>query len=195
MPLVIFFNQLGILLFWTSYLAWVLTEMWYVYKDRGRITKKDDKRTIRFVEATIFLGVFFAFFSTWRFPQYRMTETLPVFYVGIVFIWSGILFRFYCVHVLGKYFHKAKMIESPEEKTRSGPYRFIRYPAYTASLLTLLGCGIALQNWVAIVCIGLFSFLGYLIRMNVEDALFVRQFGEAYSIYIRDTKRIIPFLY
>lgn len=196
MILRIILNQFAVLLFWTSYLAWILAEIWYIYRDRGRIGKKDDKKTVRFVEGAIFFGIFLAFFSAWRFPGYHIIDNqLLALYIGVALIWTGLIFRFYAVHVLGKYFRRVAMIQSEDEFLRSGPYRYIRHPSYAGSLITLLGCGIVLHNMISVVSIMLFSFLGYLIRMSVEEALLEKQFGKAYLEYEKRTKRLIPFVY
>ena len=78
---------------------------------------------------------------------------------------------------------------------RSGPYRFVRHPSYTAILIMLLGVGVALANWASLVVMLAGGLLGLLYRVRVEERALVEALGQPYRDYMRHTKRFIPFMY
>lgn len=61
-------------------------------------------------------------------------------------------------------------------------YKFVRHPAYTGSILSLLGVSIALKNIPAILIVAICSFVCYQIRINVEEAVLQKYFKE-YKLY------------
>lgn len=75
----------------------------------------------------------------------------------------------------------------------SGPYRLIRHPMYTAVILFLLGL---LVNEYTLV--GLLVFVvvlvDLLVKINVEEKLLLAHYAE-YKVYMKRTKRILPFVY
>jgi protein-S-isoprenylcysteine O-methyltransferase Ste14 len=78
---------------------------------------------------------------------------------------------------------------------RAGPYRLLRHPSYTGYLLAMLGIGIALNNWIALLVMAGANLAIYNYRMSVEESALAEAFGESYFQYKRETKRIIPFIY
>ncbi len=62
-----------------------------------------------------------------------------------------------------------------------GPYRLVRHPGYAASLLAMLGGGVALGSWVAMAPIVVF-FVLFIRRTLVEDRLLQREL-EGYAEY------------
>ena len=74
------------------------------------------------------------------------------------------------------------------------PYRWIRHPSYTGTLLTITGVLLAATNWLALV--GILPVLAALLyRMHVEEQALSEQLGEPYRAYMRRTKRLLPFVY
>jgi protein-S-isoprenylcysteine O-methyltransferase Ste14 len=64
-----------------------------------------------------------------------------------------------------------------------GPYRFVRHPGYTATLVGVLAGGLALGSWLAMV--PLIVFGGFFIRRTLlEDRLLQRELG-GYADYAR----------
>jgi len=70
----------------------------------------------------------------------------------------------------------------------------VRHPAYTGSLLTMVGLGFVLQSWGAVlVLIAVFGVaFGY--RIHVEEAVLTSKLGDEYVEYAKKTKRLIPYV-
>jgi protein-S-isoprenylcysteine O-methyltransferase Ste14 len=118
-----------------------------------------------------------------------------IFGLGIVLMISGVVFRWYVIRVLGKYFSVQLAVQPGQTVMKDGPYRWIRHPSYTGSLITMLGLGIALTNWLCLISVPLITLIGYIYRANVEEQMLVNALGDPYREYMKNTKRFIPFVY
>src|SRR5436305_13380970 len=82
---------------------------------------------------------------TQRFPRVRAgsDDWLGVC-VGAALALSGIALRVWAGQSLGRFFEREVVVEADQTLVRSGPYRWIRHPAYAGNLLTRLGIGVAI---------------------------------------------------
>ena len=85
-------------------------------------------------------------------------------------------------------------ISKEQQLITNGMYKFVRHPAYTGSILSLLGVSIALKNIPAIVIVAICSFVCYQIRINVEEAVLQKYFKE-YKLYKEKTYKLFPYIY
>jgi protein-S-isoprenylcysteine O-methyltransferase Ste14 len=76
---------------------------------------------------------------------------------------------------------------------RTGPYRYIRHPIYTAACL-FGWAGILVHLSLASVAWGVLLFLGALIRMLAEERLVKQRYSE-YVEYSKVTSRMIPHVF
>jgi len=76
---------------------------------------------------------------------------------------------------------------------RTGPYRYIRHPIYTAACL-FGWAGILVHLSLASVAFGVLLFLGALVRMLAEERL-VKQRYPDYVEYSKVTSRMIPHVF
>ncbi|MBO0682215.1 MAG: isoprenylcysteine carboxylmethyltransferase family protein [Candidatus Dormibacteraeota bacterium] len=117
-----------------------------------------------------------------------------VFFAGAGIMAAGIALRFAAVIVLGRFFTVAVMVGSDQRVVDSGPYRWIRHPAYTGALLALVGSLLCTTNWAVLAGV-VPVLLALLYRIKVEEQALSDELGDAYRSYIRRTKRLVPFLY
>ena len=118
-----------------------------------------------------------------------------IFGIGIALVIGGVIFRWYAVHLLGRYFSVRLGVQPGQTVMTKGPYRWIRHPSYTGSLITMLGFGFAFTNWLCLVSVPLIVFIGYSYRVNIEERMLVNALGDSYREYMNHTKRFIPFVY
>jgi protein-S-isoprenylcysteine O-methyltransferase Ste14 len=76
---------------------------------------------------------------------------------------------------------------------RTGPYRYLRHPIYTAVSVFVWPPAIASRAPLSLAFAALVS-AGAIIRMLCEEYLLVRQYPD-YREYARTTKRMIPFVF
>jgi len=103
-----------------------------------------------------------------------------IFGIGIALILGGVAFRWYAIHVLRKYFSVQLGVQPGQTLMKAGPYRWIRHPSYTGSLITMLGFGLAFTNWLCLVSVPLIVLIGYSYRANVEERMLVTALGDPY---------------
>ena len=108
--------------------------------------------------------------------------TLPAYFAKI-----GML-------ILKKAFTLNVQISKEQQLITNGMYKFVRHPAYTGSILSLLGVSIALKNIPAILIVAICSFVCYQIRINVEEAVLQKYFKE-YNLYKEKTYKLFPYIY
>jgi protein-S-isoprenylcysteine O-methyltransferase Ste14 len=115
-----------------------------------------------------------------------------VYYVGIAVMVAGTAFRQWAIAVLGRYFSGVIGVQNDQKVGEAGPYRLIRHPSYTGVLIFVVGMGLAVQSWAAILVeIAIFGVVyGY--RMLVEEKVLINELGNSYVQYMKRTKRVIP---
>ena len=99
-------------------------------------------------------------------------------------------------YTLGRFFRTKVLVLDDHRLVTSGPYRVLRHPAYTGSILTLAGLGLAFGNWLsalsAFVCI-LSPLPGEFWSRRKHSMR--AQFGAAFQLHRRRTWAVIPFFW
>ena len=78
---------------------------------------------------------------------------------------------------------------------RQGPYRWLRHPAYLAQILLWIGLGITSGSLAAAALIGAIATLGYVYRIHEEERVLTDALGNRYSVYAKETRRLIPLVW
>jgi protein-S-isoprenylcysteine O-methyltransferase Ste14 len=119
----------------------------------------------------------------------------PIFWAGVALMLLGAAFRAYAIRVLGRYFLVTVAVSPDQRLVDSGPYRYIRHPAYSGGLLILLGLGLALANWGSLAVLATCGLAGFAYRVAVEERVLREAIGSPYITYMRRTRRFIPFVF
>ncbi len=136
------------------------------------------------------IGVFTNFFINFRINLGDNIRWMGVFLFGI----SAILF--WWVHkTLGDNWSPMLEIQKNHTLIKSGPYKLVRHPMYTQVWLWVICQWLILSNWF----IGIAGFISwgllYFIRVNDEEKMMIDEFGDEYRNYMKNTKKIIPWIY
>ncbi|HVS38900.1 MAG TPA: isoprenylcysteine carboxylmethyltransferase family protein [Gemmataceae bacterium] len=122
------------------------------------------------------------------------TDDIVTPYVGLVLLTVGGVLRIAPVFVLGRRFTGLVAIQEGHRLETGGFYRFIRHPSYAGMLLSVAGYVLVFRCWLGLLLLG--ALLAVLVaRMNAEEALLEREFGEEYTSYKRRTWRLAPWVY
>jgi protein-S-isoprenylcysteine O-methyltransferase Ste14 len=113
-------------------------------------------------------------------------------YVGCLVIAAGITIRVMAVATLRKQFTLHVAILEHHEMVDTGLYGIVRHPAYLGHLVSLLGIGLILGNWVGLAALVILPLIGIGYRVAVEEKALARHFGPAYQAYAARTKRLLP---
>ncbi len=117
-----------------------------------------------------------------------------LFYLGLALMAGGLVFRAWAIMQLGRYFVPEVAIQPGQRVLDRGLYRYLRHPSYTGTFLTVIGYGLALNNWLSLAIMLVITGVVYGWRMRVEEAALTEAFGEEYRAYMRRTKRLVPFV-
>ena len=123
--------------------------------------------------------------------------TLPgdpwvAFSIGVCVALSGVALRQWAIAILGRLFTRNVMIREGHHVVEGGPYRVIRHPAYTGTLLTMLGFGVMLQNWLSIAITFAGFVVSHLPRILHEEHVLESNLGEPYRDFAHHRKRLVP---
>ena len=127
--------------------------------------------------------------------NYLMILPEIMFWIGCAVIIVGIILRLYSVLTLGRSFTVSVQVDLEQKIIQTGPYRYIRHPAYSGSILSLIGIALALRSIIGtIVTITIIAVIyGY--RIKIEEKILENNFKTDYQEYKKNTKRIIPFIW
>ncbi len=81
-----------------------------------------------------------------------------------------------------------------ERLIESGPYRFIRHPAYLGMIVAFLGIALAARSWFGIASVPAFMGPATLLRAGAEERQLRQKFGQAWDAYAARTGYILPGL-
>jgi protein-S-isoprenylcysteine O-methyltransferase Ste14 len=177
-------------------IIWVCSEILLNRLFRSAQTDKQhaDKQSLRIIWITIAIALPTA--------QYlKHVVDLPISHssglhnIGSAMIVAGMIFRFIAVYTLGRYFTVDVAIRSDHRIVKRGMYQYLRHPSYLGSLISFLGNGFALNNWIGLAVSFIPVLLAFMYRMKVEEELLVANFGQAYLDYKKETKKLLPFVY
>lgn len=114
---------------------------------------------------------------------------------GLVLLVLGVALRVWAILTLGRLFKVVVVIQPDHRVIDSGPYRLVRHPSYTGALIALLGVGVALDSWLALLALVLLPLLGLVVRIRVEEAALERALGDEYRAYAARRRRLLPGLW
>jgi protein-S-isoprenylcysteine O-methyltransferase Ste14 len=115
-------------------------------------------------------------------------------YLGLVLVAFGIAFREWAVLSLGRFFTVAVTIASGQKLVTRGPYRWLRHPTYSGSIISLVGFPLSLGTWVGGLLVLILSLGGYLYRVRIEEKALLEVFGDEYWDYMQHTWQFFPGL-
>ncbi len=114
----------------------------------------------------------------------QITGLFLIFLGSGLFIWAR--------RALGHFYSGHLSVIEGQQLVQSGPYHFVRHPAYAGYLLIVLGLALGYSSVAGFAAI-LFVLLPCMIyRIRVEDRLLAEYFGTQFKAYTSRTKRLVP---
>jgi protein-S-isoprenylcysteine O-methyltransferase len=156
---------------------------------RTSVAGEEDQGTTRLLGAAYGAGLL----CMPIFAALRIHRRVPAF-VGPAIMAMAIALRAWAAWTLGRFYTRTLRTLSGQQVVRSGPYHFVRHPGYLGTLLTWLGFGLSTGHWLSGVVWAAVMSLIYWRRIQAEEAMLLRELGQAYQEYMASTPRLIPRL-
>ena len=136
-----------------------------------------------------------ALYFFFKLPGWSLPWKEQFFTFGSCLFLAGLALRWYSIIYLGRFFSTNVAIASDHRLVDSGPYRFLRHPSYSGSLLIIFGFSLCIGNTASFLVMMLFFSVALFRRIQIEEQALSEAFGEQYRAYMKKTKRLIPFIY
>ncbi len=162
----------------------------------NRRGSRSDQGSLLVVIASVAVGVVAAFLLASDTPGAAIRPARwGVFAVGIVLMWAGIAVRQWAITLLGRFFTVDVRVQADQMVIDRGPYRWVRHPSYSGMILTFLGMGLTLGNWLSLFVLAVVPTGGLIFRIHVEERTLLNALGEPYCHYAASRNRLFPGLW
>ena len=151
-----------------------------------------DRGSIGAVVVALLVGVLAAIRFADSVPEARIPWPWVALVTGLVMMWLGVALRQWAVWTLGRFFTVVVRVAPNQTVVDTGPYRWVRHPSYTGLLLTLVGLGVALGNWLSVAALAVVPLIGLVVRIHVEERELLAGLGEPYRKYAEGRRRLVP---
>lgn len=111
---------------------------------------------------------------------------------GWILILLGSMLFLWARRALGEFYSGHVSVVEGQPLVQSGPYRFIRHPAYAGYLVIALGISVGYSSLTGLILIPTVLFPSVIYRLGVEDRLLEEYFGDQFRDYAKSTARLIP---
>jgi protein-S-isoprenylcysteine O-methyltransferase Ste14 len=163
-------------------------------RSKSRATGKD-RFTLPLLWTVIGLSIFAGFFLREAFPEGRLPHARAFYIAGLILFLLGLITRWSAIVYLGRFFTVNVAIAEDHQLITTGPYRYLRHPSYTGTLLVFLGFGLCMLNIFSLAAVFLPIAAAFLWRMHVEEEALRSAFGDRYRLYASQTRRLIPLVW
>lgn len=118
-----------------------------------------------------------------------------IVWIGLALMLGGRVLRLWAQRQMGRLFVGELAVQKGHRVVQTGPYRWIRHPAYTGGTLSAIGIGLALSTWLGALVAGGVLIGSYITRIPREESLLLQEMGDDYRNYMAQTKRFVPYLF
>ena len=170
------------------YLFWIVLESKVSKSELDKGDKTRDYGTCQLYaigQAAVFLSALW-FESIWQSPNMFHIIGFSIFLVGVSF-------RLWAIRTLGRYYSHVVREVDGHKIIDSGPYRYIRHPAYSGMITANLGVVIYFFNLPTLIIFLCLFIPAIVLRILVEEKTLFRM--EGYTEFARDRKRLFPALW
>ena len=116
----------------------------------------------------------------------------PIFVIGLAVMILGFALRQWSVLTLGQFFTVQVQVRTCQTVVETGPYKWLRHPSYTAIIMSFVGVGVALENWLSLLVLIVVPTVGLVIRIRIEERALLEALGEPYREFSATRARLIP---
>jgi protein-S-isoprenylcysteine O-methyltransferase Ste14 len=113
---------------------------------------------------------------------------------GLALQAAGLALRAWSMRTLGGSYTRTLRTGEEQAVVTAGPYRLVRHPGYTGSLLTWTGFALTSRSVPVLALVGGLLGRAYQRRIAAEEQLLSRELP-GYAAYQERTKKLVPFIW
>lgn len=129
-------------------------------------------------------------------PQIVQRFALPIpaaiRWCGVAAALAGLTLLYISDRCLGENLSVTLRIREGHTLVTSGPYRYVRHPIYTATLIYAAAMGVITANYVLAAAFFVPMLTLVVERLPREEAMMLDAFGDQYRRYMQSTGRLLP---
>ena len=175
-------------------LAWVALELRQSLHSRPE-ARHDDRGSRVVIGVAAAVGILLAIAARRGLPDLAIGDPVVAAWCGLVLLVAARALRQWSFWTLGRYFTFTVQTSADQTVITTGPYRFVRHPAYSALLLAAAAGGLYVGNWLSLVALVVAVTAGLVYRITVEERALSQDVGAAYRDYAATHKRLVPFVW
>jgi protein-S-isoprenylcysteine O-methyltransferase len=174
---------------------WIASEIGLaVLRRSGSGATRKDAGSLLVLNAVIYVSVALGMFLGMT-GRGRVSLPIPALWLGLGAIVAGLAVRWWAVLTLRRFFTVDVAIHADHRLVETGPYRFVRHPAYVGMLLSFAGLALCASGWVSALVILVPIVAALLYRIRVEERALLGAFPSEYRVYAARTARLFPGVY
>ena len=165
-----------------------------VYKPIDGSTPPHDRGTAAQIVWSVYLTQLIGSIeAVWRYPESLKWDTITT--IALIGMIAGLSLRVWAVMTLGRFFTWFITVYDDHQVIRSGPFRFIRHPAYCGALILFVSTLLFVHAWISAALSLVFQLFAYTRRIRYEEAMMVERLGEPYAQYRREVRALVPLIW
>jgi protein-S-isoprenylcysteine O-methyltransferase Ste14 len=152
---------------------------------------------LQIVTSALFLACFFLLFDPSSFGLGEQITRQDWMHgaVGLLLTALGVALAIWARFVLGKNWAGVlTSITHGHELVQKGPYAWIRHPIYTGFIIGLFGTTLTIGTFASYIGFGA-ALVALVIRMDFEERMLRKEFGDAHGEYVRKTDKLLPYIW
>ncbi len=111
--------------------------------------------------------------------------------VGLIASILSLPYLYWVGRTLANYYSYTVEIQKGHKLVTTGPYKRVRHPLYTGTLLFMIGQMLVADNWLFLLLL-LLMIPGFYVRVKNEEQMLIEEFGDEYRDYMKRTGRLVP---
>ncbi|MDW8020650.1 MAG: isoprenylcysteine carboxylmethyltransferase family protein [Chloroherpetonaceae bacterium] len=114
--------------------------------------------------------------------------------LGVLVMLVALVVNRLAARELGRFWDQL-LIKDEHYLVTTGIYRIVRHPIYTSYILLFCGNMVLFESLWAMLLLIVVCTIWFGTRIRIEESLLLRKFGNEYAEYMRQTKRLFPYLF
>ncbi len=181
---------------------WISGGLWIAFiaywsaaaKNSGAAKSSEPQRSRGVHELLLNAGLLLLFVPVWGLAGHFLPHARSLTLAGLGVQAAFFLLAWWSRRHLGHNWSANVRIAQQHELVRSGPYRFVRHPIYTAMLGMSLGTTIVSGQYHSLLGL-LIVAIAYWRKIRIEEAALGEAFGAEYDEYRRKSWALIPVIF